>query len=525
MPTTDLLVIAAYMALTLGVGLWMAQRARSAEDYFLGARNLPAPLVLLSIVATETSALTVISVPGIAARGDFTFLQLAFGYLIGRMAVAWWLLPGYFRGTQSTAYQRLGERFGPGTRQAMSGVFLATRFLADGVRIFAGAIPLAVLTGWEVGTAILVMGGVTLAYTFVGGLKAVVWADALQMLVYVAGGLLALGIALHMAGGPATAWDAAAAAGKLRVLDLQWSWSAPYTLAAGLVGGALLSAASHGTDHIIVQRLLATRSLRAARWALVGSGVVVIAQFALFLALGTALWAAGQAPADLPGDQLFPRFIVQHLPVGLAGLMMAGILAAAMSTISSSISALASSVTHDLVAPWHERRHGRAADGAWLLRVGRGVSLAWGLALTGAALGFHAMAAGRDTPVVVLALSIASVTYGALLGTVVLAALPPRLGLRGSQAVTGAAGALLLMALVVFAGRLSAWPPVEPLQPVLQALSGLAFPWFVPLGTVLTLTLALLVRAFGVRPWARPPDPQGPAPAPRPSRSRPPRRS
>jgi len=494
----DLAVIGAYMVLTLGLGLWMAQRARTAEDYFLGARNLPAPLVLLSIVATETSALTVISVPGIAARGDFTFLQLAFGYLIGRIAVAWWLLPGYFRGTHSTAYQRLAERFGSGTRQAMSTVFLATRFLADGVRIFAGAIPLAVLTGWDVGTAIVAMGLVTLAYTFVGGLKAVVWADALQLGVYVAGGVLALAVALHMAGGAGAAWDAAGVAGKLRVWDVQWSWTAPYTLAAGLVGGALLSAASHGTDQIIVQRLLATRSLGAARWALVGSGVVVIAQFALFLAIGTALWAAGQAPADVPGDQLFPRFIVQHLPVGLAGLLMAGILAAAMSTISSSISALASSVTHDLVAPWHARRHGRAADGAWLLRVGRGVSLAWGLALTGAALGFHALAAGRDTPVVVLALSIASVTYGTLLGAVVLAALPRRLGLQGRDVVAGAAAALAAMAVVVFAGRLAAWPALAPAQAALQALGGLAFPWFVPLGTALTVGLAV-GRALAAR--------------------------
>jgi solute:Na+ symporter, SSS family len=502
--SVDLAVITLYMAATLGLGLWMAQRARTAEDYFLGARNLPAPLVLLSIVATETSALTVISVPGIAARGDFTFLQLAFGYLIGRIAVAWWLLPGYFRGTHSTAYQRLAERFGPGTRQAMSGVFLSTRFLADGVRIFAGAIPLAVLTGWDVGTAIVAMGLVTMAYTFVGGLKAVVWADALQLGVYVAGGLLALAVALQMAGGAGAAWDAAMAADKLRVLDVQWSWSAPYTLAAGLLGGALLSAASHGTDQLIVQRLLATRSLRAARWALVGSGVAVIAQFALFLAIGTALWAAGQAPPDLPGDQLFPRFIVQHLPVGLAGLLMAGILAAAMSTISSSISALASSVTHDLVAPWHERRHGRAADSAWLLRVGRGVSLAWGLALTGAALGFHAFATGRDTPVVVLALSIASVTYGALLGAVLLAALPRRLGLQGRDVVTGAALCLAVMAVVVFAGRLAAWPALAPVAAELRALGTLAFPWYVPLGTAATVLAAGLgagVRSlvFGTR--------------------------
>jgi SSS family solute:Na+ symporter len=195
MTPLDLTVIALYMAATLGVGLWFARRSAkstTADDYFLGARDLPAGAVMLSIVATETSALTVISVPGIAAKGDWTFLQLAFGYLIGRVGVAIWLLPGYFSGRHQTAYQRLEARFGPATRRMLSSVFLVTRFLADGVRIFAGALPLAVVTGWDVATSIVVMGLVTLLYTLFGGLKAVVWADALQLVVYVAGGMAAL---------------------------------------------------------------------------------------------------------------------------------------------------------------------------------------------------------------------------------------------------------------------------------------------------------------------------------------------
>jgi SSS family solute:Na+ symporter len=432
MSPIDLTVIAVYMVATLVVGLAMRGKAASADDYFLGARDLPAWAVMLSIVATETSALTVISVPGIAARGDLRFLQLAFGYLLGRIVVAWWLLPGYFSGAQQTAYQRLEARFGAPTRRTLSATFLVTRFLADGVRIFAGAIPLALLTGWDVGWSIVVMGGVTLAYTFIGGLRSVVWADALQLGVYVAGGVAALVIAAQMAlpggggfAGVSDLWARADAAGKLNLLDWSLSFSAPFTLLGGLVGGAMLSAASHGTDQIIVQRLLATRSLRDAQWALVGSGVLVIAQFALFLLLGTALWAAGQAGDGLSGDEIFPRFIVQHLPVGLAGLVMAGILAAAMSTISSSISALASSVTSDLYASWTGQR-----DGAHLLRVGRWFSVLWGVLLTAAALGFHVAASGRDTPVVVLALSIASVTYGALLGAYVLAGWRSRVGGR-----------------------------------------------------------------------------------------------
>ena len=310
MRSADLAVILAYFVLTLGLGLWVTRSQRTAGDYFLGARNLPAWTVLLSIVATETSALTVISIPGVGARGDLTFLQLTFGYLVGRFFVARWLLPGYFTGQQETAYARLESRFGPGTRRLISACFLLTRFLGDGVRIFAGAIPLALVTGWSIPGSILAMGLVTLAYTYFGGLKAVVWADVLQLLVYVAGGIAALLIAAELAGGFGRTLSQAAAAGKLRVINPELSLSTTYTLLGGLLGGALLSAASHGTDHLIVQRLLATRSLHDARWALVGSGVVVIGQFLLFLVVGIAIWAAGFAPESVPGDQVFPRFIL-----------------------------------------------------------------------------------------------------------------------------------------------------------------------------------------------------------------------
>ena len=481
MAPLDLVVIAIYLGASLALALWMREKARNAEDYFLGARNLPAWTVTLSIVATETSALTVISVPGIAARGDYTFLQLAFGYLIGRIGVALWLLPGYFNGNQQTAYQRLQTRFGAPTRQMLSATFLSTRFLADGVRIYAGAIALALLTGWDLSLAIVLMSVVTLGYTFVGGLRSVVWADALQLTVYVAGGVFALFVAIKMGGGWGDVWARADAAGKLRVFDLQLSLTTPLTLLGGLVGGALMSAASHGTDHLIVQRLLATRGLRSAQWALVGSGVLVIAQFALFLAIGTALWASGQAPEGQAGDTLYPQFIVQHMPVGVAGLLMAGILAAAMSTISSSISALASSATNDLYAPWAGKTPEH--DGPHLLRAGRAFTLLWGVLLTAGALGFQAIASGRDTPVVVVALSIASVTYGALLGAYVLAGWGGRMGARlgGRAVITGVVVSLVVMAFVVFGG----W---------------LAFTWFVPLGTAVTVLIALAVAT--VRPQA-----------------------
>lgn len=446
-------------------------------------------MVLLSIVATETSALTVISVPGIGARGDLTFLQLAFGYLLGRIGVALWLLPGYFHGTQETAYTRLENRFGGGTRRLVSGTFMVTRFLGDGVRIFAGAIPLTVVTGWSVPVSIVVMGSVTLVYTWFGGLRAVVWADVLQLTVYVTGGVIALGVAWSLAGGPAASFSAAEEAAKLRIIVPTLSWTTPYTLIAGLLGGALLSAASHGTDHLIVQRLLATRSLRDARIALVGSGVVVILQFTLFLLLGVAIWSAGAAPDGLGSDAIFPRFILDHLPAGVSGLLIAGILAAAMSTISSSINALAGAVTHDFYAPLTGER-----DPAILLRVGRRVSLVWGAGLVGAALGFFGMSRGLDTPVVVLALSIASVTYGALLGTYLLAARWPLA--RGRDVVAATLVSVVVMLVVVFAARLSAWPPFTWLEPV----GRLAWPWYVPLGTALTLAVGAGSSLFPLRP-------------------------
>jgi Na+/proline symporter len=424
----DLLVIGLYFLVTLGIGFWATRRQETAGDYFLGARNLPAWAVLLSIVATETSALTVISVPGIGARGDLGFLQLTFGFLAGRIGVALWLLPGYFRGDQETAYARLESRFGTATRRLVSVVFLVTRFLGDGVRIFAGAIPLALVTGWSIPVAIVAMGGATLVYTYFGGLKAVVWADVVQLAVYL-----------------------------------------------GLIGGAMLSAASHGTDQLIVQRLLATRSLQDARTALVGSGVVVILQFLLFLLVGSAIWAAGLAPNAIPADQIFPRFILDHLPAGLAGLVVAGILAAAMSTISSSINALASSMTHDLYAGWSGRR-----EPTHLLRVGRLFSAVWGTGLVLSALFFQYYAGGTDTPVVVLALSVASITYGGLLGTYILA------GSRRTSGrdVVGAVGiTVVAMLLVVFAKPLSASPAFSWLAPAAR----LAWPWYVPLGTLIAV--------------------------------------
>jgi Na+/proline symporter len=332
------------------------------------------------------------------------------------------------------------------------------------------------------------MGIVTMIYTWFGGFKAVVWTDVLQLSVYLAGGIGALFVAWHLAGGPGAALTLAAAEAKLRVIDSTISFTRTYTLMGGIVGGALLSAASHGTDHLIVQRLLATRSLADARAALVGSGVMVIFQFTLFLMVGVAIWAAGLAPADMPGDQLFPRFVVDHLPAGLAGLVIAGILAAAMGTHSSAINSLASSATHDLYASYTGR-----SDPVHLLRVGRVLSAVWATGLIFGALYFHYAAQGNDTPVVVLALSIASITYGPLLGTYLLAGQWPRA--RGRDVVGAVAVTVAVMLVVIFARRLAEVSALAWLEPV----GRLAWPWYVPLGTLLAFGTGVLLSYLPAR--------------------------
>src|SRR5438093_7073187 len=393
MRSLDVAVIVAYFAAVIVFGLLLAGRQRDASDSFLGHRGLPWCALMFSVVATETSALTVISVPGLAARGDLTFLQIAFGYLVGRIGVAALLLPGYFEGTQETAYQRLETRFGPLARRTASGIFLLTRALADCVRIFATAIPLAIITRWSLPLGILAIGLVTLVYTWVGGIRAVVWVDVMQLGVYVLGGVVTLVVALGLAGG-SDAFATALQAGKLQVFDFSFSLTRTYTFWGGLIGGALLASASHGTDHLIVQRLLASKSLRHARRALIGSGLCVIVLFALFLLVGTSLWLAGAAEPGLRSDAIYPGFIATRLPAGLAGLVVAGILAAAMGTHASAINSLASATTHDFYAGLTGER-----DPQRLLRVGRAASLVWALVLVAGAMLFRK----QNTPVVQLA--------------------------------------------------------------------------------------------------------------------------
>ncbi|MGE5802612.1 MAG: sodium:solute symporter [Gemmatimonadota bacterium] len=473
----DVAVIVAYFAAVIVFGLLLAGRQRNASDYFLGHRGLPWWALMFSVVATETSALTVISVPGLAARGDLTFLQIAFGYLVGRIGVAYLLLPGYFEGTQDTAYQRLEHRFGPLARRVASGVFLFTRALADCVRIFATAIPLAIITHWSLPAGIIAIGVVTLVYTWVGGLRAVVWVDVIQLGVYLLGGIATLIVATQLAGG-FEAFGHALETGKLRTVDFSFSFHKTYTLWGGLIGGALLSAASHGTDHLIVQRLLAARNLKDAQRALIGSGLFIILQFALFLLVGTSLWLAGADDSVMRSDAIYPTFIVTHLPPGIAGLAVGGILAAAMSSHASAVNSLASASTHDFYAPLTGRQ-----DPERLLRVGRWLTLVWTVVLVAGAIAFG----DQNTPVVQLALSIASLTYGALLGTYLLGGIWPRA--RQVDVIVALVVSIAVMSPIVLGAVIPHFP--------VHWFPGLAWPWYVPLGTAVTVAVGLGSSLFG----------------------------
>ncbi|MFQ5678523.1 MAG: sodium:solute symporter [Gemmatimonadota bacterium] len=480
--STDLLIVVAYLLGVTAWGTWLGRGQRGGREYFLGNRELPWGAVMLSVVATETSTLTFLSIPGVAYLGTLAFLQLAAGYVAGRIVVARLLLPAYYEGELTTAYELLETRFGPTTRRFTSGIFMFTRLLADSVRLFATAIPLALLTGWSYSASILLIGGATLLYTYAGGIRAVVWVDAVQMGLYMAGGLLAAAFLQQMVpGGWGYVAARAAEAGKLVLVDPSPDLRLPYTLWAGLLGGAFLSMGSHGTDQLIVQRLLTCRDFAASRRALIGSGIVVLFQFALFLALGLGLWAFYGGREFVHADEIFSRFIVEELPAGLRGLLLAGVFAAAMSSLSSSINSLASATTYDYWEAWRGRKAGERAR----LAAGRAFSLGWAGLLVGGAILFIPL--GRETTAVEVALGIASLVYGGLLGAFALALFVSRA--RQAHAITGIVCGIVAVSGIWAAGRLSERPL-------------LAWPWYVLLGSAITFAVGLALSALPPRsPW------------------------
>src|SRR3954463_364080 len=331
----DFLVIAAYLVGITALGVFVGCKQKDSKAYFVAGREIPWWAVMISVVASETSALTFISIPGLAYVGNLGFLQVAMGYLLGRIVVANVLLPRYYQGELVTAYTLLEKRFGLATRRFTSIVFMVTRGMADSVRVFATAVPIALIIGGllpqkaVMPTAVLVLGALTIIYTIRGGMRAVVWTEIVQATVYIIGGISAMVVAGHLVnGGWGSILSSGSAAGKLQMIDWYTGWDRPHTVFAGLIGGAFLSMASHGADQLIVQRLLSARSLKDSQMAVIGSGIAVIFQFALFLLLGVGLWAFYQGKAFPIPDAIFPTFIVDQMPHGLVGLLLAAVLAA-----------------------------------------------------------------------------------------------------------------------------------------------------------------------------------------------------
>src|SRR5579871_6135296 len=380
----DLVIVIAYLLGVTALGVYFRRGQSDVRDYFLGGRSAPWWAIAFSIVAPETSTLTIIGTPAIAYAGNLTFLQLVFGYLIGRILIVLLLLPGYFRGEFFTAYALIEKRFGPQMRALAASTFLITRALAEGVRVAAIALVVSVVLGTSVKLAVFLVIALTIVYTFEGGMKAVIWTDVAQFLLYLAGSAITLWLLLHrVPGGWSEVAQVAAANGnKLQLLDFSLNLATKYTFWSGLIGGAFLTMASHGTDQTIVQRLLAARNQRDAGRALVASGVIVIVQFAVFLLIGVLLFVFAQhTPLLAPGerlDRILPTYLVREMPVGLAGLLLASIIAVAMSNASGSLNSLAASSILDF-----SRLRGRAADTARFVKISRAMTLVWGLVLMG----------------------------------------------------------------------------------------------------------------------------------------------
>ncbi|MFL6352795.1 MAG: sodium:solute symporter [Bryobacteraceae bacterium] len=427
MRLADLGVIAAYLILITWFGTRFKESQRTLKDYFLGGRGAPWWAIAFSIVSAETSTLTVIGTPALSFAGNFGFLQLIFGYLLGRIVIAILFLPHYFRGEMYTAYELMQRRFGRNVRKFTAGTFLVLRALAEGVRVFAVSIVISTILGTGEVVSIALIVCLTLFYTFEGGMTAVIWTDVVQMILYVGGALISFFLMLQLIpGGWAHVLAVGGSVDKFRVFDFRFSFSAAffhrnYSFLAGLVGGCFLTTASHGTEQLLVQRLLAAKNERESRLALFSSWVVIFFQFALFLMIGVLLYVHDHdlaRPGPSVPERSYPEFVWHNLPVGLAGLVIAAILAAAMSNLSAALNALASTSIMDFVKPLLPDY-----SESYYLRLARWATGAWGVILF--AVGLVARHWGR---VLEAGLSIASILYGALLGVFLLGMLTKRPG-------------------------------------------------------------------------------------------------
>ena len=449
--TIDLTVILLYLAGVMGVGWWFSRRQHDLRNFFLSDKNAPWWAIMGSIVATETSTVTFISVPAFAfaanatgGGGNFTFLQIVIGYLLGRLVIVTLLIPQYFQGELFTVYQVLDRRFGGRVKRTASSLFLVTRSIADGIRLYLTAIVLVALTGWADPVSILLIGVVTIAYTYLGGMAAVIWTDTIQLIVYLGGAVIATLVLLGKIPG---GWNEVVAVGsqyhKFRLFDFTFALGRSYTFWSGVIGGAFLTTATHGTDQLMVQRYLCAKNVRQATAALLLSGVVVFVQFALFLLIGVMLFvfyekAAIPAEVAAKADRVFPHFIVTQLPHGVIGLVVAAIFAAAMSTLSSSLNSLSAATVTDFYRPVF----GSGKSDRHYLNVSRWLTAVWGFVQIAVAVAAIAMK-GRGVDAV---LAVASFTNGPILGLFLLNALTRRVGPVG--ALTGVGVGIACMGFV-----------------------------------------------------------------------------
>jgi solute:Na+ symporter, SSS family len=464
----DLTVVIVYLIAITAFGARFGKRQRTLHDYFLGGRQLPWWAIAFSVVSAETSILTIISTPGIAYASNMGFLQLVFGYLVARVVVSFVLLPKYFAGELYTAYQLIERRFGQRLKIFAAGLFLITRALAEGVRVFAISIVIEVIFKTGAITAVLIITALTLFYTFEGGLTAVIWTDVTQLTIYLTGTVIALMLAIHLipGGWPEVVRLAAISGDKFAIFNFHFNWHQPYLFVSGLIGGTFLTTASHGTDQLIVQRLLAARNKKQSQGALLASGIVILFQFTLFLVVGVVLFAFYQhfppSQSFTRPDKVFPLFVVTQLPVGLSGLLTAAIIAAAMANLSAAFNSLASSSIMDFYRPFFRKD----ADDKHYLRASRVMTLVWGAVLILIAL----LARQLNESVLELALTVASVPYGSMLGIFLLGVLTKRATSRGT--LTGAILGLITIIGIVVAKAFG--------------LATIAWTWYVAIGTTVT---------------------------------------
>src|SRR3989449_2011315 len=456
---------------------------RTVKDYFLGGKKTSWFVISLSIVATETSTLTLVGVPALAytnfARveegGSFTYLQVVFGYIIARVVISLLLIPAYFQGELLTAYELLKRRFGVQTKNFAASLFLIMRALAEGVRVFAASLVLSAVLGASIPGlphlwlwSIFIVGVLTLIYTFEGGIAAVIWTDLIQLVIYIGGSLLAAYMLLHLIPG---GWNAvvseAAPANKFQVFSFARDFRVPFTFWAGLLGGTCLTMASHGTDQLLVQRLLTCRNMRDSQKALVLSGFVVLFQFALFLTIGVMLYVYYKfyplTTKLASNDEIFPTFIVQRLPHGVSGLVIAAIFAAAMSNLSGSLNSLSSSTVIDFYKPLVKPQ----ASDEELLKLSRWLTAGWGIVLIAIAI-----LASSWGSVFTTGLTIASMVYGPMLGAFLLGVLTKRANQTGVMI-----GMALSLAFMLF----------------IKFYTSIAWTWYVLMGTVVCFGVGYVV--------------------------------